>query len=387
MASHYQPIERYGLIGNLRTAALVGCHGSIDWLCLPHFDSPSVFAAILDDQQGGRFQIAPAGDDFRHKQFYWPDTNILVSRFLHTDGRRARSRTSCRWAARRRPGELDPPGARRPRPADVPRGVPAGVRLCPRTPPAPSCTNMASAFDGPRSEPGPGRPVQLQIDGDGVVADLTLDEGQSATFVLRQMRPDEEPDCCPGVDQAEALFRETVGYWQRWLAHCTYRGRWREIVQRSALALKLLTFEPTGAIVAAPTTQPARSDRRRAELGLSLYLDSRRLVHRVRPACGSASPRRRPVSRTGWRPAGGGLERLRDGPLQLMYAIDGRRRARRKRRSTTWRATAARARCGSAMPLTGNCRWIFTASSWMRFTCTTSTSRRSDTTAGSGCGS
>src|SRR5437660_3205077 len=86
MQSHYQPIENYGIIGNMRTAALVGLDGSIDWLCLPHFDSPSVFAAILDDQKGGRFKIAPTGDDFRHKQFYWPDTNILITRFLHNEG-------------------------------------------------------------------------------------------------------------------------------------------------------------------------------------------------------------------------------------------------------------------------------------------------------------
>ena len=86
MASSYQPIENYGIIGNMRTAALVGMNGSIDWLCLPHFDSPSVFAAILDAEKGGRFRIAPSGDDFRNKQFYWPDTNILITRFLHADG-------------------------------------------------------------------------------------------------------------------------------------------------------------------------------------------------------------------------------------------------------------------------------------------------------------
>src|SRR2546422_6815982 len=86
MESRYQPIENYGVIGNMRTAALVGLDGSIDWLCLPHFDSPSVFAALLDDRKGGRFRIAPAGDDFRHKQFYWPDTPILITRFLHADG-------------------------------------------------------------------------------------------------------------------------------------------------------------------------------------------------------------------------------------------------------------------------------------------------------------
>jgi GH15 family glucan-1,4-alpha-glucosidase len=86
MESRYQPIEHYGVIGNLRTAALVGMDGSIDWLCLPYFDSPSIFAAVLDDRKGGRFRIAPAGEDFRRKQFYWPDTAVLVTRFLHEDG-------------------------------------------------------------------------------------------------------------------------------------------------------------------------------------------------------------------------------------------------------------------------------------------------------------
>src|SRR5262245_36287523 len=86
MGSSYQPIENYGVIGNMRTVALVGMDGSIDWLCLPHFDSPSVFAALLDDQKGGRFRIAPVGDNYRHKRFYWPDTAILVTRFLHDEG-------------------------------------------------------------------------------------------------------------------------------------------------------------------------------------------------------------------------------------------------------------------------------------------------------------
>ena len=82
----YQPIENYGIIGNMRTAALVGMNGSIDWYCAPNFDSPSVFGAILDDQKGGRFQIAPLAEHVKSKQFYWPSTNILVTRFLHEDG-------------------------------------------------------------------------------------------------------------------------------------------------------------------------------------------------------------------------------------------------------------------------------------------------------------
>src|SRR5271165_1443450 len=82
----YQPIENYGIIGNMRTVALVGINGSIDWYCFPRFDSPSIFGAILDDKKGGRFQICPITDDVRHKQFYWPSTNVLVTRFFHSDG-------------------------------------------------------------------------------------------------------------------------------------------------------------------------------------------------------------------------------------------------------------------------------------------------------------
>ena len=82
----YQPIEDYGIIGNMHTAALVGRDGSIDWFCFPHFDSPSVFAAILDHKKGGRFRIAPFGTDVKGKQFYWPETNVLVTRFSSPDG-------------------------------------------------------------------------------------------------------------------------------------------------------------------------------------------------------------------------------------------------------------------------------------------------------------
>src|SRR6476660_3169229 len=82
----YQPIEDHGLIGNMHTAALVGRNGSIDWLCLPHFDSPSIFAAILDDKKGGHFQIAPVDERATRKQLYWPETNVLITRFFLTDG-------------------------------------------------------------------------------------------------------------------------------------------------------------------------------------------------------------------------------------------------------------------------------------------------------------
>src|SRR6476619_1728463 len=82
----YQPIENYGVIGDTQTVALVGIHGSIDWFCFPRFDSPSVFAAILDDKKGGYFKIAPETDEITRKQLYWPETNVLITRFLSPDG-------------------------------------------------------------------------------------------------------------------------------------------------------------------------------------------------------------------------------------------------------------------------------------------------------------
>ena len=82
----YQPIENYGLIGDLHTVALVGMNGSIDWFCFPSFDSPSVFAAILDAKKGGRFKISPTCEGITHKQYYWPETNVLITRFFSPDG-------------------------------------------------------------------------------------------------------------------------------------------------------------------------------------------------------------------------------------------------------------------------------------------------------------
>jgi GH15 family glucan-1,4-alpha-glucosidase len=84
--SSYLPIKDYGIIGNMRTTALVGLNGSIDWFCYPRHDSPSIFAGILDSEKGGKFQIYPCADNVTHRQFYWPETNILVTRFLSEQG-------------------------------------------------------------------------------------------------------------------------------------------------------------------------------------------------------------------------------------------------------------------------------------------------------------
>jgi GH15 family glucan-1,4-alpha-glucosidase len=253
MGSRYLPIENYGVIGNLRTAALVGMNGSIDWLCLPHFDSPSVFASILDDGKGGRFSIAPPdGDNYRHKQFYWPDTNVLVTRFLHNDG----------------VGQIEDfmPLGRRVRFANelirrvrVVRGKVAFHMECrpafdyARATHKLHLSKHGTRFDSKGLSLALASSVPLERDDGAAVGDFTLGEGEKATFVLRCLGADDESDRCPTPDEAEELFRDTVEYWRRWLGHCTYTGRWREHVRRSAMMLKLLSFEPTGAIVASPT--------------------------------------------------------------------------------------------------------------------------------------
>jgi GH15 family glucan-1,4-alpha-glucosidase len=251
----YQPIENYGIIGNMRTAALVGRNGSIDWYCAPNFDSPSVFGAILDDEKGGRFRIAPMAERAKSRQFYWPSTNILVTRFLHEDGI----------------AELED---------FMPVGLPAESRWYHHLYRRIRCvrgTVKISVVCRPAFDYGRAKHetifdkngavfksteyslslcagVPLQRDGHGgVTAEIALEEGKSQIFTLSDEKV-AGVSCPASDDEAQELFEQTVKFWHGWLAHCSYRGRWRERVERSALALKLLTFEPTGAIVAAPTT-------------------------------------------------------------------------------------------------------------------------------------
>jgi len=252
----YQSIENYGIIGNMRTLALVGMNGSIDWYCYPYFDSPSIFGAILDDNKGGRFQICPVGDQVRHKQFYWPSTNILVTRFLLPDGI----------------AELEdfmPVGLA----ADSPwyhhlyrriRCVRGAVRIALICRPAfdygrKSHETLPAAngviFKSRSLTIALSGAVPLEQDGQGGVgAEFTLEEGKSQVFILRSQGTEGSVPYPPSEREAEELFQNTVKFWHNWLSGCTYHGRWREQVQRSALALKLLTFDPTGAIIAAPTT-------------------------------------------------------------------------------------------------------------------------------------
>lgn len=320
----YQPIENYGLIGNMRTAALVGIDGSIDWLCLPHFDSPSIFAAILDDRKGGRFKIAPAQDSVTHKQFYWPDSNVLVTRFLSPDG----------------VGQVVdfmPVGLRRRDPSAHPlvrrvQVVRGSMQFHLECHPAfnyardEHCTSISSEgamFQSSSLNLALVSSVPLEQDGSGVKAAFTLQEGQTIAFILHQSdSAAASADLFPD-SRGEELFEQTVEYWRRWLGRCTYTGRWREMVHRSCLALKLLTFEPTGAIVAAPTCSLPEG------LGGTRNWDYRYTW--IRDAAFTIYG----LLRVGFTEEAGNFmhwlearchELAPDGSLQIMYAIDGRHR-------------------------------------------------------------
>jgi GH15 family glucan-1,4-alpha-glucosidase len=248
----YLPIEDHGIIGDLYTAALVGTDGTIDWLCLPDFDSPSVFCSILDDEKGGYFKIRPV-QDFHSYQIYLPETNVLLTRFLSREGvaevldfmpiedasetrhdlvrdvRVIRGRMTvevdCRPAFdyARREHEIEPAKG----------GVifrSAGTAL-----------NLTSEVP---LEEGPGRSVRGRFE---------LKAGESASFVLQLLGEGEGPREVLKRAECQDLLQQTMDYWRRWIARSAYRGRWRDIVNRSTLALKLMTYEPTGALVTAPT--------------------------------------------------------------------------------------------------------------------------------------
>jgi GH15 family glucan-1,4-alpha-glucosidase len=250
----YQPIQNYGIIGNMRTAALVGMNGSIDWFCFPHFDSPSVFAAILDDDKGGRFEIAATQETVSAKQLYWPDTNVLITRFYSANG----------------VGEIEdfmPAGLPPESPwhhqlirrVKVTQGsMEFRVRCHPafdyaRAPHQTTITKRGANFYSANLSLGLATDISLTSDDRGAGAIFALQEEQAVVFVLGRIQSGEGCDRCPSQEETNDLFERTVNFWQRWLSKCTYTGRWRETVYRSALTLKLLTFEPTGAIVAAPT--------------------------------------------------------------------------------------------------------------------------------------
>ena len=248
----YLPIENHGVIGNLHTAALVGTDGTIDWLCVPAFDSPSVFCSILDDEKGGHFTLHPV--EYLHsQQLYLPDTNVLLTRFLAEDGM---AETLDFMPISSDPAERH----RLVRNVRVIRGqMDFDVECKPafdyaRRDHSVAVGKKGAVFTSDDTCLGLSTEVSLEKGpGEGARARFTLKEGETATFVLAKVEHDEKPREVLREKGFDELLQETIDYWRRWISQSTYQGQWREAVHRSALALKLMVYDPTGALVAAPT--------------------------------------------------------------------------------------------------------------------------------------
>lgn len=257
--SGYRPISDYGVIGNLQTAGLIARDGSLDWLCLPHFDSPSLFAALLDAEKGGSFQIAPS-ISFRTEQFYEAFTNVLVTRFITASGGAE--------LVDFMPPYTEPQASKGRYHAELYRGlrglwgeVPIRVVCDPRPDygrvrPEVELTERGAIIRGGGTSAALTSEVGLRKGDRGIVTEFSVLHGTERWLVLRHCA---HVNCdtdllAPGEYRAEEKYRHTLDFWRRWVDQCRYRGRWREAVTRSALVIKLLTFGPTGALVAAPTT-------------------------------------------------------------------------------------------------------------------------------------
>lgn len=298
----YLPIENYGLIGNMRTCALVGMDGSVDFMCWPEFDSPSIFCRLLDKDKGGFFSIHPAENlACTTKQQYLPSSNILQTRYIHEDGvvdlvdffprpksakvlfggpRQSayREMTSVqeelkRWLVRRVEcirGRLQLEVEVFP--AFNYATEPHVTTILQESHDPGSTTSKTVTFHSPTSkfqldvsidggEDGSNNPPprvcfkkasKPGMLGEGVVACIDVSEGQAVSFVLRNDYPKHNTDVITSA-VLDTQQHETQTYWYNWISKSKYKGRWREVVSRSLMILKLMTYEPTGAIIAAPT--------------------------------------------------------------------------------------------------------------------------------------
>ena len=337
VSSSYLPIGDYGLVGNMRTAALVGKNGSVDWLCLPHFDSPSVFAGILDDAKGGHFKVEVDGN-YSCRQTYLPDSNVLVTRFTGEEG-------AAEVVDYMPVGEVGPDTGYHGliRHIRVLRGtVSLRVRVAPafdygRSTHTAELTDEGAVFTSETGGPD-GGPLRVALstvrtlyiddadpDHPAVVRDFELTRGDRVTLELRHLDADAVLDEPLSREAEYALFRQTTDYWRDWLVGCSYTGRWRETVRRSALALKLLTFEPTGAIVAAPTTSLPEhiGGHRNWDYRYSWIRDAAFTLYGLLRIGFTSEVR----SFIGWLRdrCEAGIPDDPNGPLQIVYGIDGRR--------------------------------------------------------------
>ncbi|MDT7812173.1 MAG: hypothetical protein QOJ42_2089 [Acidobacteriaceae bacterium] len=247
----FQPIENYGVIGNMRSLALVGMNGSIDFLCFPNFDSPTVFAALLDPGKGGFFCIQPELDNEHTKQLYLPETNILLTRFLSEDG--------IAEVTDFMPILGDTVSNQLIRMVKVIQGeVDFKVECHPRFDYARMRHTVERRENAVVFRPVGDLPamvlqstVPLEVSGDGVKQGFHLAAGETAVFAFGEDGDDAKVPLNNEV--IHERFNYTSRYWRDWISKSKYTGRWREMVNRSALVLKLLTDQKYGSILAAPT--------------------------------------------------------------------------------------------------------------------------------------
>jgi GH15 family glucan-1,4-alpha-glucosidase len=249
----YPPIEDHGAVGDRHTIALVGKDGCINYMCFPEFDSPSIFARLLDAHKGGHFKVAPTDEDGQRRQVYLPDTNVLLTRFLANEG--------VAEVSDYMPVEEVGPVHNLVRRAKTIRGSFRFHMECKpafdygRTTHRLEIRSNEAIFT-PDSSDAPAlrlrSEVPLEAHEGAAIADFTLHDGESAAFILETA---DSGDASPTSAEhyVANTFKATVNFWQTWAAQSTYQGRWREMVKRSALTLKLLTSAEHGSIVAAPT--------------------------------------------------------------------------------------------------------------------------------------
>ena len=331
MVDEYPNIADHGLIGDLQTAALVDVNGTIDWFCAPRFDSPSIFASLLDAERGGYCSIRPTDAEYVTRQLYLPNTAILVTRFMTeagvgevidfmpvTDGEATDRHRLVRLVRVVRgtmafEAEIQPRFDYGRMPHTIEPVPGAGVRFMAGD------HSLTVHRVGEVVIHGSQRAGHIELEGQGLRITGSLDAGEMSGVMLESggVAPTKITE-----DELFEMFQQTRRYWREWNSRSTYRGRWREMVARSAMTLKLMTYAPTGALVAAPTAAlPEQVGGERnwdyrytwvrdasfsvyALLGLG-YTDEAEafvdwLMDRIRESVGTGS-----------------------GPLKIMYRVDG----------------------------------------------------------------
>jgi GH15 family glucan-1,4-alpha-glucosidase len=241
-------IEDYGLIGDLQTAALVGRNGAVDWLCLPQFDSPSCFTALLGDETHGRWLLAPDGEVRATTRRYRPGTLVLETDFVTAEG----TVRVIDFMPRRGEG---PPRLMRiveGRSGRVPMRMELSLRpdyasIVPWVEPVPDGVIATAGPDAFRLTTA----LPLVVEDGTIRADFAAVEGARERLTLSWHLSYEE---APPVEDAESALARTDAWWREWSGRCTYQGPYRNEVLTSLIALKAMTFETTGAVIAAPTT-------------------------------------------------------------------------------------------------------------------------------------